>query len=335
MASELLPIWWMMDRIGKPRRTVLKYAIEPGGAGTAVAEVTGSQGNVELLDLGREIRTVAVFGGGTMGAGIARTVAGAGLKVLLFEKTPETLRAAHKVIEEELDRELRRWGITGSEKTALLEKIAGYVDPGEAAMADLVIESIDEDFASKCKLFAELDEVCDPGIPLITNTSTLSVSEIAAATRHPERVVGMHFVNPVPKTKVSEVVRGMATSGKTVAAVKRFSHQIGKTPIEVFEYPGYVTTRVILPLINEAISVVMEGVASAEDVDQAMKLGYNWELGPLALADRMGLDEVTKWMDHLFHELGDVKYRPSPLLRKMVRAGRLGVKTGEGFFRYE
>lgn len=278
---------------------------------------------------------MAVFGGGTMGAGIARTVAGAGLKVLLFEKTPETLGAARNSIGDELDRELHRWGITGPEKSALLEKIAGCTELDEAALADLVIESIDEDFASKCKLFAELDEVCDPGIPLVTNTSTLSVSEIAAATRHPERVVGMHFVNPVPKTKVSEVVRGMATSNATVAAVKSFSHQIGKTPIEVFEYPGYVTTRLILPLINEAISVVMEGVASAEDVDQAMKLGYNWELGPLALADRMGLDEVTDWMDHLFHELGDVKYRPSPLLRKMVRAGRLGVKTGEGFFRYQ
>jgi 3-hydroxybutyryl-CoA dehydrogenase len=145
----------------------------------------------------------------------------------------------------------------------------------------------------------------------------------------------MHFVCPVPKTKVAEVVRGMATSDEIVAVVKRFSRQLGKTAVEVFEYPGYIATRVILPMINEAISVVMEGVAAAEDVDLAMKLGYNWELGPLALADRIGLDEVTNWMDHMFHELGDVKYRPSPLLRKMVRAGRLGVKTGEGFFRYE
>jgi len=325
----------MKDDIVKSTSLALEYPNEPGWTAPAIGGEPGNQGSAESASASREIRTVAVFGGGTMGAGIARTVAGAGLKVRLFEKTPDMLRAAHCAIEEELDRELRRWGITGPEKTAILETIAGRTDPSEAATADLVIESIDEDFRSKCALFAALDEVCDPGIPLVTNTSTLSVSEIAAATRHPQRVVGMHFVNPVPKTKVSEVVRGMATSNATVAAVKQFSRQIGKTPIEVFEYPGYVTTRVILPLINEAISVVMEGVASAEDVDQAMKLGYNWELGPLALADRMGLDEVTDWMDHMFHELGDVKYRPSPLLRKMVRAGRLGVKTGEGFFRYD
>lgn len=222
----------------------------------------------ERIPSPREIRTVAVFGGGTMGAGIARAVAGAGFKVLLFEKTSETPRAARVAIEEDLDQELRRWAITVSEKSALLEKIAGHTHVSEASAADMVIESIDEDYQAKRELFAALDEVCGAEIPLVTNTSTLSVSEIAAATRKAERVVGMHSVNPVPKTKVAEVVRGKATSYGTVAAVKRFSGQLRKTPIEVFEYPGYVATRVILPLINEAISVVME------DVDLAVKLRY-------------------------------------------------------------
>jgi 3-hydroxybutyryl-CoA dehydrogenase len=163
----------------------------------------------------------------------------------------------------------------------------------------------------------------------------LSVSELAATTRRPSRFVGIHFVSPVPRTRVTEIVRGLATSDETMAAAKAFAIQIGKTPIEVFEYPGYVTTRLIVPLINEAIFVVMEGVASAEDVDTAMKLGYNFERGPLELADHFGLDVVMSWMEHLFHELGDLKYRPCPLLRKMVRAGRLGVKSGEGFFKYD
>ncbi len=217
----------------------------------------------------------------------------------------------------------------------LRRRITGGSTIREASDADLVIESVSEDFDVKRSVFQKLDEVCGERIIFLTNTSTLSVSELAAATRRPSRFAGMHFVTPVPKTKVAEIVRGLLTSDETVAAAKEFARQIRKTPIEVYEYPGYVTTRLIVPLINEAIYVVMEGVASAEDVDTAMRLGYNLEKGPLALADHMGLDVVMSWMEHLFHELGDLKYRPCPLLRKMVRAGRLGVKSGEGFFKYE
>jgi len=282
-----------------------------------------------------EIRSVAVIGGGTMGVGISRVIAGAGIAVYLCEKDRPAADDTREALARELDREMSRWTLTEPEKEAISRRIRIGFELNDAANADLTIETVTEDFELKCRVFARLDEVCGEGIIFITNTSTLSISELAAATKRPDRVVGLHFLNPAARTAVVEVIRGLATSDPTVAAVKAFAKQLGKTPIEVFEYPGYVTTRVMLPMINEAIHVVMEGVASAQDVDTAMKLGYNLEAGPLALADRMGLDEVMNWMEHLFHELGDLKYRPCPLLRKMVRAGRLGVKSGEGFFKYE
>ena len=282
-----------------------------------------------------EIRSVAVIGGGTMGVGISRVIAGAGIAVYLCEKDRPAADDTREALARELDREMSRWTLTEPEKEAISRRIRIGFELNDAANADLTIETVTEDFELKCRVFARLDEVCGEGIIFITNTSTLSISELAAATKRPDRVVGLHFLNPAARTAVVEVIRGLATSDPTVAAVKAFAKQLGKTPIEVFEYPGYVTTRVMLPMINEAIHVVMEGVASAQDVDTAMKLGYNLETGPLALADRMGLDEVMNWMEHLFHELGDLKYRPCPLLRKMVRAGRLGVKSGEGFFKYE
>lgn len=270
-----------------------------------------------------------------MGVGISRVVAGGEVSVYLCEKDEPAAKDAQESLSEELSHEMSRWALTEPEKAAILRRVRVGFDVSAAAAADLVIETVTEDFDLKCRVFAALDEICDEKIIFITNTSTLSISELAAATRRPDRFVGLHFLNPATRTRVVEVIRGLATSDQTVAAVKDFAKQLGKTPIEVFEYPGYVTTRVMLPMINEAIHVVMEGVASAEDVDTAMKLGYNLEAGPLMLADRMGLDEVMNWMEHLFHELGDLKYRPCPLLRKMVRAGRLGVKSGEGFFQYE
>jgi 3-hydroxybutyryl-CoA dehydrogenase len=282
-----------------------------------------------------EIHSVAVIGGGTMGVGISRVVAGAGVSVRLCEKDAPSAEDARQALANELDREMSRWSLTEPEKEAISRRIRIGFQLQDAAQADLVIETVTEDFDLKCRVFGELDAICGEGILFVSNTSTLSISELAAATRRPERMAGLHFLNPAARTAVVEVIRGLATSDQTVADVKAFAKQLGKTPIEVFEYPGYVTTRVVLPMINEAIHVVMEGVASAEDVDTAMKLGYNFETGPLALADRMGLDEVMNWMEHLFHELGDLKYRPCPLLRKMVRAGRLGVKSGEGFFKYE
>jgi 3-hydroxybutyryl-CoA dehydrogenase len=280
------------------------------------------------------IQRVAIVGGGTMGTGIARVVIGAGLEVLQFEKDEVAAERAQASLAQELDHEVQRWALTAAERETLVRRISRSCDLAEARRADLVIETITEDFERKRDVFQRLDAICDPQIIFVTNTSTLSVSELAACTRRPERFVGLHFVAPVPRTRVAEVVRGLTTSDNTVATIKEFAAFLGKTPIEVFEYPGYVTTRVIVPLINEAIYVVMEGVATAEDVDTAMKLGYNLEAGPLMLADRMGLDTVMKSMEHLFHELGDSKYRPCPLLRKMVRAGRLGVKSGEGFFKH-
>ena len=282
-----------------------------------------------------EIRSVAIIGAGTMGVGISRVVAGAGIAVYLCEKDGAAAEAAREALARELGREMSRWTLNEPEKEVISRRIRIGSELSDAANADLVIETVTEDFELKCRIFARLDEICEEAIIFVTNTSTLSISELAAATKRPDRVAGLHFLNPASRTAVVEVIRGLATSDQTVTTVKAFAKQLGKTPIEVFEYPGYVTTRVMLPMINEAIHVVMEGVASAEDVDTAMKLGYNLEAGPLALADRMGLDEVMNWMEHLFHELGDLKYRPCPLLRKMVRAGRLGVKSGEGFFKYE
>jgi 3-hydroxybutyryl-CoA dehydrogenase len=282
-----------------------------------------------------EIHRVAVVGGGAMGVGIARTLAGAGLEVLLCEKDKPAGQHTENLLKQELDREEARWGLTKSEKQAILRRVSIVWKIWEAAQADLVIESVREDFDLKVEVFQGLEEVCEPEIIFVTNTSTLSVSELAAKTKRPSRFVGLHFINPVPKTRVAEIIRGTKTTTETVETVKQFAELIGKTPIEVNEYPGYVTTRIILPMINEAIHVVMEGVATAEDVDKAMKMGYSMEAGPLSLADRMGLDEVKRWLDHLFAELGELKFRPCPLLRRMVRAGRLGVKTGEGFFKYE
>jgi 3-hydroxybutyryl-CoA dehydrogenase len=201
--------------------------------------------------------------------------------------------------------------------------------------ADIVIECVPEDLDLKASIFQELDQICPPEDVLATNTSTLSVTEIAARTHRSDRVIGLHFLQPVPQVPLVEVVRGLGTSDGTFRAAFEFVRVLGKTGIEVFEYPGYVTTRVILPFLNEAMHVVMEGVATAEAVDTSMRLGYGLPVGPLVLADRMGLDEVMRWMQYLFDELGDVKYRPCPLLRKMIRAGHKGVKAGRGFFEYD
>jgi 3-hydroxybutyryl-CoA dehydrogenase len=280
------------------------------------------------------VRVVGVVGGGTMGQGIAVTAAAAGLDVLLCDRTPELARDAVSEIEHALDRDIARWRRTASEKKAVLARIepAAGLDAVEAAQ--LVVEAVPDDLDLKVRLFQELDRICPPEDILATNTSALSVTEIGARTQRPDRVIGLHFIAPVPTVPLVEVVRGLRTSGETFAASMEFVRVLGKTGVEVFESPGYVTTRVILPFINEAMYVVMEGVATADAVDTSMRLGYGLPVGPLALADRMGLDEVQRWLRHLFDELGDLKYRPCPLLRKMIRAGHLGQKTGRGFFEY-
>lgn len=279
--------------------------------------------------------TVGVVGGGTMGQGVAITCAAAGLDVLLRERSPEQAARSVQEIDHALDRDIAKWRRTESEKKAILARVKTVDAMAALEAASLVVECVSEDLALKVSIFEELDRVCPPEDILATNTSTLSVTEIAARTRRPDRIIGLHFLQPVPKVPLVEVVRGLGTSDETLRAALEFVRVIGKTGVEVFEYPGYVTTRVILPFLNEAMHVVMEGVATAEAVDTSMKLGYGLPVGPLFLADRIGLDEVNRWMQYLFVELGDLKYRPCPLLRKMIRAGRLGVKSGRGFFDYD
>jgi 3-hydroxybutyryl-CoA dehydrogenase len=270
-----------------------------------------------------------------MGQGIAITCAAAGLDVLLRERTTEMAARALEEIGEALARDIAKWRRTESEKKAILDRIRTVNSLGALEAAEIVIECVNEDLELKVEIFQELDQVCPPEGVLATNSSSLSVTEIAARTRRSDRVIGLHFLQPVPKVPLVEVVRGLGTSDETFLHAMDFVRLLGKTGIEVFEYPGYVTTRVILPFLNEAMHVVMEGVATAEAVDTSMRLGYGLPVGPLALADRIGLDEVSRWMQYLFDELGDLKYRPCPLLRKMIRAGHLGVKTGQGFFVYE
>jgi 3-hydroxybutyryl-CoA dehydrogenase len=281
------------------------------------------------------IRTVGLVGGGTMGQGIAITCAASGLDVLLREKTPELARGSMEEIGHALDRDIAKWRRTQSEKKAILGRVRTLDRFDDLEKAEIIIECVPEDLELKTSIFQRLDQICPPEDILATNTSSLSVTEIGARTSRSDRVIGLHFLQPVPKVPLVEVVRGLGTSDDTFRQTMDFVRVLGKTGIEVFEYPGYVTTRVILPFLNEAMHVVMEGVATPEAVDTSMKLGYGLPIGPLALADRMGLDEVNRWMQYLFEELGDLKYRPCPLLRKMIRAGHLGVKAGRGFFEYD
>jgi len=278
---------------------------------------------------------IAVVGAGVMGQGISQTVASTGTEVLLVDVNEEQLKASLKSLSDEMDREIERWGMTSSEKKAINSRIKTSYILEDTADFPLIIEAIPEDLSVKKGLFSKLDKVCPPETVLVTNTSTLSITEIAAATMRPEQVIGLHFLNPVPKIPLVEIVRGLKTSDETYDKIKDFAQSLGKTPVKVFEYPGYVTTRIIVPLLNEAMHVMMEGVATAADIDNAIKLGYGFNIGPLALADKMGLDVVMDWMENLLNELSDHKYNPCPLLRKMVRAGHLGVKTGQGFFKYD
>jgi 3-hydroxybutyryl-CoA dehydrogenase len=282
------------------------------------------------------ISKVMVIGGGVMGRGISRLLAGAGIEVVLIDLSQEIIKEVFRLLSEEMDDDIEKWGMTISEKKAILSRIKGTTEYDDAPNVDLVVEAVPEDLELKQKLFTKLDEITRPEIVLISHTSTLSITEIAAATKRPDKMLGLHFLPPVTKIPLVEVVRGLKTSPETLELIKEFAEQhLDKTVVTVYEYPGYVTTRIIVPLLNEAMHVLMEGIATAEDIDTAMKLGYGFNVGPLALADMMGLDEVMKWMENLLHELSDHKYNPCPLLRKLVRAGHLGKKTGQGFFKYD
>lgn len=281
------------------------------------------------------LQSIYVVGAGVMGCGIAETVASTGIEVHLIDKTTRLAEKGVRNISENINREIERWGLTHSDKKAILARIHPSADLALVSEAEMVIEAIPDRLEPKRQLFDELDRLSPPSTILVTNTSTLSISEIASATRRPEKIIGMHFLNPVNKIQIVEVVRGLRTSDATYQFICEFTQTINKKPILVHEYPGYVTTRIIVPLLNEAMHVLMEGISTAEDIDEAMKLGFGFNVGPLALADMMGLDEVMAWMENLLSELSEHKYNPCPLLRKMVRAGHLGVKTGVGFFKYD
>ncbi len=278
---------------------------------------------------------IVIVGAGVMGRGIAETISSTGTEVILLDRTAARAIKGIEKIGENIDHEIERWGRTASEKKAILARIAPSTDLQVVKEASIVIESIPDKKRQKLELFKKLDDLCPEDTIFITNTATLSITELAAVTNRPDKIIGMHFLNPVPKIPVVEVIRGLSTSDHTYQKVKEFSDLLGKTPVLVYEYPGYVTTRIIVPLLNEAMHVLMEGVSTAEDIDTAMKLGYGFNVGPLALADMMGLDVVMSWMENLLSELSEHKYNPCPLLRKMVRAGHLGVKTGQGFFKYD
>ena len=281
------------------------------------------------------INEIAIIGAGVMGQGIAQTISSAGMDVLLIEKNEKHLKAAKAMLSETMDREIKRWAMTKSEKKTILSRITWEINYDKIADRDLIIEAVDEDFDLKVNIFSQLDKKAKKDCIFVSNTSTLSLTKLAETTSRPDKMIGLHFLNPVPKIPVVEVVKCLHTSNETIAKVKTFVSNIGKTPVEVYEYPGFVTTRAIVPLLNEAMHILMEEIATAKDIDTAMKLGYNFQMGPLEMADSMGLDEVLAWMETLWQTLGEPRYRACPILRKLVRERKLGKKSGEGFYKYD
>ncbi len=277
---------------------------------------------------------IGVIGAGTMGNGIAHVFAQFGYAVTLVDVEQEFLDRALATIKVNLERQVRKGIIAVNEVAAILGRIANATELKAVANCDLVVEAAIEDLALKKKIFAELDALCPAETILASNTSSISITEIAAVTKRPEKVIGMHFFNPVPLMALVEVIRGLATDDETFNTVMKLSQALGKKPVAVNDYPGFVSNRVLMPMINEAIFCVMEGVAEKEAIDNVMKLGMNHPMGPLALADFVGLDVCLHVMEVLHRQLGDDKYRPCPLLRKMVAAGHLGKKTGQGFYLY-
>src|SRR5579863_2114062 len=278
---------------------------------------------------------VAVVGAGQMGNGIAHTFALSGFPVTLIDVSTDALAKARSTIAGNLDRQIKKGAIEAGAKEPALARITDATGVSAASDAALVIEAASEDPALKFRLFAALDEVVGPHAILATNTSSISITTIAGRTRRPQRVIGMHFMNPVPMMALVEVIRGLATSDATTATVTAIAKQIGKTPVEVNDYPGFVANRILMPMINEAAYCVMEGVATPEAIDTVMRLGMNHPLGPLALADLIGLDTCVAILDVLQSGLGDPKYRACPLLRKYVAAGWLGRKSRRGFYPYD
>ena len=280
------------------------------------------------------MKKIGVLGTGTMGAGIIQVCAQKGYEVVMRARRETSIEKGLATVKKNLDKMVAKGKMEQAEADEVFARVHGSTDINIIADADLVIEAATEDMESKKALFAQLNEICKPDTIIATNTSSLSITEIAVASGRPDKVIGMHFFNPVPAMKLVEIICGLTTSEETKATIIELTEILGKTPVEVAEAPGFVVNRILVPMINEGIGIYADGLASAEGIDTAMKLGANHPMGPLELGDLIGLDVVLAICDVLYKEFGNQKYAAHPLLRKMVRAGKLGRKTGEGFYNY-